>query len=264
MRKYTYILELIKGLGFAFDSQNNNEIIVNCPINYDKNNIKFMINSSYNIVCQKVGTFLADFLNTNFEDLSDFSNFFIKYSLSLLNFKKLEKLFNNGSCSTNEFKNFIANLQLKNYKDYIKIQKQTDMILDYCLLDPSNRTKKFTPIQRLYVLRRISPSLSVLNDNKAEYYSVNLFSSNLVKTEKEIYKFLSNKKNKVIECNLILPYNISSIIYQSLLHILKGKVYLKICKNCGKYFIAEHKSIDYCNNIIEGETTKTCRDIRKS
>lgn len=264
MSKDTYISELIKGLGFAFDPQNHNEIIINYPIKYDKNNMKFIINSSYNIVCQKVGTFLSDFLNTNFESLDEFSNFFVKYSLSLLNFKKIEKIFINGACSTKDFESFITDLQLKSCKEYFKLQKQTDMILDYCLLNPSKKTKNFTPIQRLYVLRRISSNLSVLNDNKAEYYSVNLFSSHLGKTEKEIYNFLSNKENKVIECNLILPYNISSIIYQSLLHILKGKVYLKICKNCGRYFIAEHKSIDYCNNIIEGETTKTCRDIRKS
>ena len=34
MSKDTYISELIKGLGFAFDPQNHNEIIINYPIKY--------------------------------------------------------------------------------------------------------------------------------------------------------------------------------------------------------------------------------------
>lgn len=264
MIKNTYISELIQGLGFAFDSKNNNEIIVNYPIKYDKKNMKYIIDSTYNITYQKVGTFLADFLNTNYKNYEEFLFFFNKYSFSLLDLKKLKKQFNNGFCSEDNFTTFIINLQNKNEKEYLKLQKQTDMILDYCLLNPSNKTKKFSPIQRFYVLRRISPNLSLLNNNRAEYYSVNLFSSYLGKTEKEIYNFLAKKGNEVLEYDLILPHDISSIIYKSLVNIFKGKVYLKICKNCGKYFIANRKSIDYCNNIISGETTKTCRDVGRS
>lgn len=117
------------------------------------------------------------------------------------------------------------------------------------------------PIERLYVLRRIAPNLTLLNENKASYYSVNLFSSFPGESEKEIYEFLSQKKNKVIEYDLILPYNLSAILYKSICSVLKGNVYLKSCKNCKRYFIATNKSYNYCDNIAPNEMKKTCREI---
>ena len=87
------------------------------------------------------------------------------------------------------------------------------MILDYCLLNPNNKAKEYKPIERLYVLRRISPNLTILNENKSAYYSINLFSSYPGTTEKDIYAFLSKRKMQVIEYDLILPYDISSILY---------------------------------------------------
>ena len=223
--------------------------------------MEFNINSNYKIISQPLGTFLSDFLNTDFENYDDFLSFFTKYSLSLLEYNKLKKLFTNVSCLESNFKEIILNLQDKNKSMCVKLQKQTDMILDYCLLNPSKKAEIYKPIERLYVLRRISPTLTLLNENKSAYYSVNLFSSTPGKTEKELYDFLAKKKNFVIEYDLILPYNISGILYKSISSILKGKVYLKICKNCGKYFIASNKAYNYCENIAPREIKKTCREI---
>ena len=261
MDENAYIYDILSGLGLAINEKNNNEIILNYPINYDKKNMEFSINSSYKISMQPIGTFLSDFLNTDFENCDKFEYFFKKYSLTLLDYNKILRLFKNGKCSEDEYKDFILKLLDKNKNEYLKLQKQTDIILDYCLLNPNQRAINFKPIQRLYVLRRISPSLTLLNENKSAYYSVNLFSTYPGDTEKKIYEFLNNKKNEVVEYDLILPYNISAIIYKSIGSILKGNVYLKVCKNCGKYFIAESKSYNYCTNIAPNEIKKTCRDI---
>lgn len=261
MQENTYILDILSGLGLAINEKNNSEIVINYPINFDKKTMKFCMSSTYNITFQQLGGFLADFLNTNFETYTDFLNFFIKYSLSLLNYSKLKKLFNNGYCSEENFKDFVLDLQTKNKKLLNKLQEQTDMVLDYCLLNPNKRAKEYKPIERLYVLRRISPNLTILNENKSAYYSTNLFSSYPGSTEKDIYEFLSKKKNEVIEYDLILPYDISNILYKSICSILKQNVYLKSCKNCNKYFIATNKAYNYCENIAPGEKFKTCRDI---
>lgn len=261
MDENTYILDILSGLGLALNEKNNSEIIINYPIFFDKKSMKFAIDSNYKITFQPLGTFLADFLNTDFEKYDDFLSFFIKYSLSLLDYNKLKKIFINDYCSEDVFKDFIVKLQTKNKNMCVKLQEQTDMILDYCLLNPNKKAKEYTPIERLYVLRRISPTLTILNENKATYYSTNLFSSYPGETEKEIYEFLSYKKNKVVEYDLILPYDISSILYKSICSILKGNVYLKNCKNCNKYFLATHKTYNYCENIAPGEKNKTCRNI---
>lgn len=264
MEENTYILDILSSLGLAINEKNNTEIVINYPILFDKKSMEFTIDFNYKVTSQQLGTFLADFLNTNFEDYNDFLGFFTKYSLSILDYNKLKKTFKNGFCLEDDFKSFILNLQNKNKKMCIKLQEQIDMILDYCLLNPSKKAQEYKPIERLYVLRRISPALTVLNENKSAYYSTNLFSSYPGKSEKEIYNFLSNKKNKVIEYDLILPYDIASIIYKSICSILKENVYLKLCKICNKYFIATNKAYNYCQNIAPGETKKTCQNVGRT
>ncbi|MCI8999638.1 MAG: hypothetical protein HFJ26_01575 [Clostridia bacterium] len=261
MEENTYILDILSGLGLAINEKNNSEIVINYPINFDKKTMKFVIDSNYKITFQELGCFLADFLNTDFNEYNDFLNFFTKYSLSLLNYNRLRKVFKNEYCTEENFKDFVLDLQTKNKNLLNKLQEQTDMILDYCLLNPSKKAKEYKPIERFYVLRRISPNLTILNENKSAYYSINLFSSYPGTTEKDIYSFLHKKKNAVIEYDLILPYNISSILYKSICSILKQNVYLKSCKNCNKYFVGTNKAYNYCENIAPGETFKTCRDI---
>lgn len=260
MEENSYIQSIISGLGLAINEKNNTEIIINYPIKHNKKSMKYTLSSEYKIISQSLGTFLADFLNTDFEKNNEFTSFFIKYSLSLLDYNKLIKVFKNGDCLENEFINFVLTLHNKNKNKYKKIQEQTDMILDYCLLSPNQKASEFKPIERLYVLRRTSPILTLLNENKSSYYSTILFSSYPGKSEKEIYDFLSKKKNKVVEYDLILPYDISSILYKSITSILKGNVYLKICKNCNQYFIATNKAYNYCDNIAPGRVN-TCRAI---
>lgn len=261
MDENTYILDILSGLGLAINEKNNSEIVINYPINFDKKTMKFVVDSNYKITFQQLGTFLADFLNADFNEYTDFLNFFTKYSLCLLNYNKLKKVFKDGYSTEDNFESFILDLQNKNKNLLNKLQEQIDMVLDYCLLNPNKKAEEYKPIERLYVLRRISPSLTILNENKSAYYSTNLFSSYPGSTEKDIYDFLSKKKNTVVEYDLILPYDLSGIIYKSICSILKENVYLKSCKNCNKYFIATNKAYNYCENIAPGEVEKTCRDI---
>lgn len=261
MDENEYISDILDGLGFAINEKNHSEIIINYPIKFNKKSMEFYLSSDYKINMQPIATFLSDFLNCNFDEYKEFLNFFCKYSLSLLDYKKLVKLFKNNTCSDKDFEQFILNLLDKNKIHYKKLQEQTDAILDYCLLTPNKKALEFKPIERLYVLRRISSTLTLLNESKSAYYSVNLFSSYPGETEKQIYEFLSKKKNEVTELALILPYDISAILYKSICSILKEEVYLKVCKNCNKYFIATNKSLNYCSNLAPNGNKKTCKEI---
>ena len=261
MDENEYISDILDGLGFAINEKNHSEIIINYPIKFNKKSMEFYLSSDYKINMQPIATFLSDFLNCNFDEYNEFLSFFCKYSLSLLDYKKLVKLFKNNTCSDKDFEQFILNLLDKNKIHYKKLQEQTDAILDYCLLNPNKKALEFKPIERLYVLRRISPTLTLLNESKSAYYSVNLFSSYPGETEKQIYEFLSKKRNKVTELALILPYDISAILYKSICSILKEEIYLKVCKNCNKYFIATNKSLNYCSNLAPNDNKKTCKEI---
>lgn len=261
MDENTYILNVLNGLGLAINDKEKSEILINFPIKLDKKNHKFTMDTNYKISIQILGIFLSEFLNLDFEEYNDFFDFFLKYPSTFLSYEILSKYFKNNCCSEKIFKKIIHDFYKENKKLYINLQEQTDMILDYCLFNPNRKASKFKEIERLYVLRRISPTLTLLNENKSGYYSVNLFSNFPGNSENDIYEFLSKPKNKVIELDLIIPYNISSILYKSLCSILKGRIYLKVCKNCNRYFIATKNSNLYCSNTAPNESKKTCKQI---
>jgi len=263
MQENQYITEILNGLGIAINIEQNNEIIVNYPIKFNKKNMEYVVENNYDIKVQNIGCLLADFLNIDFDNNDSFIDFFIKYSLSLIDYNSIRKIFINNKCSEEKFNEFISKHLEKNKYKYTKLQEQTDMILDYCLFNPNKKAAAFRPIERLYVLRRFDSTLTLLNENKSSHYSVNLFTSYPGETEKEIFEFLSKKKNTIIDYDLIIPYDLSGIIYKSLCNILKEQVYLKVCKNCNQYFIATNNKINYCDKLFEN-TKKTCKDIGRT
>lgn len=52
MEENTYILDILSGLGLAINEKNNSEIVINYPINFNKKNMKFIIDSNYKITFQ--------------------------------------------------------------------------------------------------------------------------------------------------------------------------------------------------------------------
>ncbi len=106
-------------------------------------------------------------ISNTFNKYEDFLYFFSKYSLSLIDYNKMLKLFKESNCEQKKFEDFITDLLNKNKNLFNKLQNQTDIILDYCYLNPNKIANNYKAIERLYVLRRISPNLTLLNENKA-------------------------------------------------------------------------------------------------
>lgn len=259
MDENAYIKSILNYIGIAADKKNHAEIIINFPVFYVKKHQEYRI-KEYQIVSQQFGTFFADFINCDFNEKTNYINFFNKYSLSLLSVDKYTKLFKNGTCTENEYNKFIQTLINNTSKRLIKIQEQLDMILDYTLLNPSNKAKSLSPLQRLYVLERTDETLTILRANKIEYFSLHYFSKNPGYTEKEIIDYLSKNKVQIDSIDCLIPYTIESLLYIQLCDILKEEICFKSCKYCNRYFIAENKKTEYCNNIAPS-STKTCREI---
>ena len=75
MDENAYISNILSGLGLAINEKNNSEIVINYPIIFNKKTMKFIIEDNYKITVQQLGSFLADFLNANFNEYNDFLNF---------------------------------------------------------------------------------------------------------------------------------------------------------------------------------------------
>lgn len=264
MNNFADISKILPDCSYAVDMKNNVEILIDFPIKIDKKNMELYLDSKYKISKKNLGTFLSDFLNTNFNDYNDFSEFYSEYGQLLIETNTLNKDYKVNIEEINYVKDFIIQVQEKNKKKCILLQKQVDIILDYCLFNPTKDAANFEPIKRMYVLKRISPALTILNENYFESYKTILFSSFLGKTEKEMYNFLSNKRNKIEELDLLVPKSLSQILYHSILAVLKNNVHLKICKNCNKYFVTKNSKINYCDRISPNYYKKTCRQVGRN
>lgn len=259
MEEYTYIQTIFNYIGIAVDKKNHNEIVVNYPVFYVKKNKEYSI-KEYEIVTRPFGTFFADFVNCNFTLENDFNNFFKKYSIALLDLKKFKRIFRNNVCSKEIYSNFEKKLMKDNLKRLLRIQEQLDMILDYCLINPSSKVSKLSPIERLYVLERTNETFTILKAKKIEYINIHYFSKKAGNTEKEVIENLTKRKTQIGSIDLLIPHSVESILYMQLCDILKEDINFKSCKNCNRYFVAENKRIEYCSETAPG-SNKTCKEI---
>lgn len=259
MEEYAYIQTIFNYIGIAVDKKNHNEIVVNYPVFYTKKNKEYSI-KGYEMNTRPFGTFFADFINCDFSLETDFYNFFKKYSISLLDLEKFKRIFKNNICSEETYNKFIKKLMQDNFKKLLKLQEQLDMILAYCLINPASKVSKFSPIERLYILERTNETFTIFKAKKIEYINIHYFSKDAGASEKEVIENLIKKKTDIGSIDLLIPHSIESILYMQLCDILKEEISFKSCKNCDRYFVADNKRIEYCNELAP-DSNKTCREI---
>ncbi len=211
------------------------------------------------------GTFLIRFINANFLSFeTGYFTFFCFYGFSILeefyeNVPK-PKLFN----SANEFINTyqpvfdIVKFKLK------RLQSQIRKCVDYMYnLNQNFKYKDYSSLEK-YITYAISKNLFKHTTN-IEIYSFKLFAYGKLNidsksiTPKILREYLDNGmidiNNSVVFCTSYL----SNILYISLREIASNEsVIVKICKNCGKYFIPVKTTEKYCD-IIYYQNEQTCK-----
>lgn len=76
------------------------------------------------------------------------------------------------------------------------------------------------------------------------------------------YKVPCNENSKPLICEELKFHDLQSFIYYDFFNGLKRKYIPNKCKNCGAYFlIPSGRYISYCNQPLENDKNKTCRDI---
>lgn len=255
-----YVLSLFNHTGILINEENNQEIIYYFPLVFNEKNNTYKVESSYSIVSQPLGTYLIDFINTDLENIEEFKEFFLKYSFSLLD-NSYKKLFKTQNFSRDEFDKFVNTVYMKKKSTLDKIQLQLDEILDYCIIHPKKR-QNYTPLDRFVVLQSVHENLTILKEKKLEIVSFYKINDEKIanKSENELFKILADKNNKIEKLNVIIPNNIESMFYYILCDIMEQKLFFKVCKNCGNYFISNNTKIEYCDRTAPGYE-QTCRQI---
>ena len=263
MIDYDYLSSIFNYLGILINNVLKQEIIYYFPLVFSEKTNKYEFKNTYSIITQSLGTFFVDFINTDFDNIEEFKDFFFKYYFCILddNYKKISK----NSFNKIELENFISKLYSKKSSKLKRVQEQLDEIMDYCIINPRKKNKSFTALDRFVVLQTVHENLTILRENKMEsmiFYKINgIPIAN--KSENELYTILDNRQNKVEKITVSIPHSIESLIYFTLCNIMENKLFFKVCKNCNNYFISSNSKIEYCDRTAP-YSDKTCREVGRS
>lgn len=219
-----------------------------------------------------VGTYLVDFLNTDFGSFDSIKRYVEKYDIYLLNSLCCNKLDLKDLYSLKEYNDVIKLLFNECSKDMEKIKSNFLQVIDYVYnLYDLKEIEEFTPYERYYILSNsnLKNTITQYSDKlKLDFNTnINLMSIGESGTKaKYIYEKIDILKNDenitFINCPYFISSNyFSSILYIELVELLSIKDFpLKKCQNCGKYFMPQKRTDEiYCNNIYENNMT--CRQI---
>lgn len=256
----------------------------------DIHNIENRYVQETNIIKNPIGNFLFDFLNLNYIDSIFLKRLIFKYGIAALNDpvgKSFSDDFNlfyddprasehDDSIDIDYFESKIDIGIKEIINSYISLHKTLREIINFSYnINEEKYLNGLTPSQRYYIfihsyqtdeymgLFNYLTDASFNQDFDFLEYDKSIKKSNFDSPE-SLAKYIKNecKKNHNFHIkNYLYSFNsLMSAYYFCVLHFIENNVPIKICKNCGKYFIPENRiSSVYCNRIFENN--KTCREV---
>lgn len=236
-----------------------------------------------------IGTLLFDFLDADLSNTRYIKKLTLKYGSSALkqlsgnNYFEDELNYENNnesqfdeSLNIDFFENALSNHSQMLLEDYQILQKDLKEIINFVYnIEEKSYLKGLTPSQRYYIyirtcrLHRETYILTYLNDvsmtqdlNFAEFSnSLNGITDKTPEgLAKAIKKMDKKNHNYYIKTYFYNFTSLCSAYYFCLLYFIENNIPIKICKNCGKYFIPENRNSSiYCNRIYK--VKRTCKEI---
>lgn len=240
----------------------------------DINNITGIFEDDYRTDSQLIGTALIEFLNLDFNNFTDFFTYFSKYFGVFMNSLDSDQLFTIYSGITHEeYDEFFALLKSVHTQEknkIKKIQKELEKAISYIYnLNNNEDLEALSLKQRFYVFQTINNYNMNLFDNLRYKYSYSfVYPSEFYKNQNKLTeKKLINKikeydpdGTKLTSNNYYECPGVYTMLYISLYNIVfMPDTYIKICKNCNRYFITSKSNTVFCENIFSDN--KSCREI---
>ncbi|MDD3303995.1 MAG: DUF6076 domain-containing protein [Clostridia bacterium] len=232
----------------------------------------FYVRTERKYSIEVAGTYLTNFLNTDFgniDELKEYAEMFGLYVLTnMCNMKiELKEMY-----SKQEYDELIQYIFDNYVQDIEKVKSDFIRVVDYVYnLYDLKEIEHFTPYERYYTLSisRMTNAIEKYSDKLELDFETNanwLLVAPAGPKEKYIYEQIGitrkDKKKELIQS----PYFISStsfasILYISLVELIAMKDFpIKKCQNCGKYFVPQKRTDEiYCNNVYQDGLT--CRQI---
>ena len=102
--------------------------------------------------------------------------------------------------------------------------------------------------------------LTATKDGKLDYDSIKAINESDVTDKEEQLKIIHSDGKEFSIMNYCIIEDLSEFLYFEFMQMMKSGRQIKICKNCGRYFVLKDKrKREYCDRIFEGD--KTCKEI---
>ena len=216
---------------------------------------------------ESYGTFLIKFLNADFASFeTSYRTFFCFYGFSILSefyasipslkfFKTEDEFIETYQPIFNKVKHKLKKLQ------YL-IKQCVDYMYN---LNNNSIDKNYTPLEK-YLSYSIFNNLFKYSTNIEVYYyqqfahDIYHISSQSI-TPKIVREYLENRIIDIGDSLIFHTSYLSNILYISLFETATNKnIRIKVCKNCGKYFIPFKNTEKYCD-IVYCENEVTCKNV---
>lgn len=253
---------MIGNMQIIFDFKNSKEYISSYEfkkLNDEKIKIKNVLPKQQNL-----GTFLLDFINTDFNDPIDLSIFVNNYL-----FVHLLTLYDNAIIKDiNNYSIELKKNKLQNFNDWIYENYSVNFeILQINLERVFNNTYYSDILKITDILDDEYDKIEELSNNEKDYSAINelLVENNTTAINYDLNTFFMNN----IPENISTNYTFSSASVDNFLYCIVKELISNIknikfecCKNCGYWFINKtNKKQKYCDLIYENNMT--CNEIAK-
>ena len=237
------------------------------------NKLDGYIGFKYDEIEEQLNLPLLDFISYDLNNINEYIIFFINYFdlvMDKLDKQDLDKIKLN---TLYEIK-FISELAKKYYDRVVNEARKMQVIFKMCIdlvYQMNNNeytlklTKDLTREQRFFVFNQINnkPFKDISNNFKTINsldYNYDYVDTRVPELVISIIKAMDPKGKEISHQYQYETNNLYTAFYIMLYDIISiNNWYVKICGNCGRYFLTPKATICYCDRIIDGEIT--CKDI---
>lgn len=232
---------------------------------YNLKNKKIKIKTKQKPYVEKIGSFLINFLNTDFTDFDKaFDNFYSIYGCDFLYDYSIHEVYEDTFNTEKDAYNNFKILHDRGFKELIKLQNNYKKAVEFIFnLDNNKKYSEYSSKSKLsaclvsneFYLKEYSSNIEVKSKvNNYNYDSKDKISFDTILSEIDYNSFMI----KVIDVYLIdkLEVALFIVLYQ----LVNNEFIIKKCQICNKYFVPSKANEVYCEYINE-ETGTVCREV---
>lgn len=230
---------------------------------YIANALKLKLLDLYNPYEERYGMFLINFLNARFDEwFHAYKDFFSLYSMELLD--KHSRRLKMEYKDENDFRKVAKSLFDSSKAEIISLQNQFRKCVNYMYnLNGNEDDKEYDPYIK-YKAFALKSNMNIYTENtEIVFDTMSIFKDDFVNIKlKDLARSIDNGKLNLQNGKKYTSTYLSNICYVVLDEIAGSNTSIKVCKNCGRYFIPVNRQAEvYCDLTPTSGNTKKCREL---